>query len=70
VILSGNDGDGAEGLKLVKEYGGTVLVQHPDTAESPSMPLTAMMVDHPDEFLSVEQIAQRVRSFCSTLERD
>ncbi len=65
IVLSGKDGDGAAGLKLVKEYGGTALVQHPDTAESPSMPLKAMMLDHPDEFLSVEQIAQRVRSFCS-----
>ena len=65
VVLSGEDSDGAEGLKLVKEYGGTALVQHPDTAASPSMPLKAMMLDHPDEFLSVEQIAQRVRLFCS-----
>lgn len=64
VVLSGEDGDGAEGLKLVKEYGGTALVQHPETAASPSMPLKAMMLDHPDEFLSVEQLAERVHSFC------
>lgn len=66
VVLSGEDGDGAEGLRLVKEHGGTALVQHPETAASPSMPLRAMMLDHPDGFLSVEQIAQRVCSFCST----
>ncbi len=63
VVLSGGNSDGAEGLKLIKEYGGAALVQHPDTAESPSMPREAMMRDHPEVF-SVEQIAQRIRSFC------
>ena len=65
VVLSGKDGDGAVGLAIIKEHGGTALVQHPNTAESPSMPLTAMMVDHPDEFLLVVEIGERVRSFCS-----
>jgi two-component system chemotaxis response regulator CheB len=70
VVLSGKDGDGAEGLKLVKEYGGTALVQHPDSAEAPSMPLQAMMVDHPDEALAIAQIAERVCSFCSADQAD
>ena len=64
VVLSGKDGDGAAGLAMIKRHGGTTLVQHPDTAESPSMPLSAMMMDHPDEFLLVVEIAERVRSFC------
>lgn len=63
VVLSGGNSDGAEGLKLIKQYGGTALVQHPDTAQIPSMPRAAMMRDHP-EVISVEQIAARVRSFC------
>lgn len=65
IVLSGEGSDGAEGLRLVKEHGGTALVQHPDTAASSSMPLKAMMNDHPDGFFSVDEIARRVRSFCS-----
>lgn len=65
VVLSGQDGDGAAGLAMIRQHGGTALVQHPNTAEAPSMPLTAMRVDHPDEFLLVVELAERVRSFCS-----
>ena len=65
VVLSGKGDDGAAGLAMIKSSGGTALVQHPDTAESPSMPLSALMMDHPDEFLLVVEIAERVRSFCS-----
>ena len=63
VVLSGGSRDGAEGLRLIKEYGGTALVQHPETAEIPSMPREAMILDYP-EVISVEQIAERVHSFC------
>ena len=69
VVLSGENNDGAEGLKLIKECGGTALVQHPDTAASPSMPLEAILLDHP-EVISVEQIAERVRSFCLAVPRE
>ena len=68
IVLSGKDGDGAEGLMRIKDCGGTALVQHPDTAASPSMPRKAMMVDHPDEFLSPQQIGERVHSFCLAAE--
>lgn len=63
IVLSGGNHDGAEGLKLIKEYGGATLVQRPETAEIPSMPREAIMLDHPD-VISVEQIAERVCSFC------
>lgn len=64
IVLSGGDGDGALGLRRVRERGGTALVQRPSDAERPSMPLRAISADHPDEVLSVEDIAQRVRAFC------
>ena len=39
VILTGSGSDGADGAWHVKALGGTVIIQDPDTAEFPSMPL-------------------------------
>ena len=38
VILSGNGNDGAAGAHAVKAYGGTVVLQNPQTAQFPAMP--------------------------------
>jgi two-component system chemotaxis response regulator CheB len=65
IILSGEAGDGAAGLRAIKMHGGTTLVQLPKDAVAPSMPRAAIMADHPDDCLSVEEIAQRVGIFCS-----
>jgi two-component system chemotaxis response regulator CheB len=64
VVLSGGDGDGAAGLRRIKKRGGMALVQRPDDAAEPSMPRTAIEIDHPDACLPVEEIAQRVAGFC------
>ncbi|MBV9453557.1 MAG: PAS domain-containing protein, partial [Rubrobacter sp.] len=40
VILTGTGSDGAEGAHIVRKMGGTVVIQNPDTAEFPSMPLS------------------------------
>jgi two-component system CheB/CheR fusion protein len=40
VILSGTGSDGADGARLVKEAGGTVIIQDPQTATYPGMPLS------------------------------
>jgi two-component system, chemotaxis family, CheB/CheR fusion protein len=47
VILTGTGSDGADGARLVKMHGGTVVVQDPETARFPSMPssLAPTMVD-------------------------
>lgn len=63
VVLSGGDGDGADGLRAIKKHGGVSLVQRPEEAWEPSMPYKAMMADHPDP-CSIDEIAQRVRACC------
>ena len=65
VVLSGADSDGTDGLRAIKAHGGIALVQHPEEATIPSMPLAAIAADHPDGSLPAHEIAQRVRAFCS-----
>ncbi len=40
VVLSGSGSDGAIGAREVKQVGGTVIVQNPETAAFPGMPLS------------------------------
>jgi two-component system chemotaxis response regulator CheB len=64
VVLSGGDGDGGDGLRIIRECGGTAFVQDPSEAVKPGMPLHAIIVDHPDAVLPGEELARRVRAFC------
>ncbi len=62
IVLSGGNGDGAEGLRSIKEHGGKAVVQEPKEAVDPSMPESAIARDHPDACLSVEKIATLMES--------
>jgi two-component system CheB/CheR fusion protein len=55
VILTGSGSDGANGAVDVKNAGGVVIIQNPQTAAYPSMPLSLppTAVDHVDE---IEQV--------------
>ncbi len=56
VIMTGSGSDGAAGAVEVKNAGGTVIIQNPESAAYPSMPLSLppTVVDHVAE---IEQVA-------------
>ncbi len=60
VVLSGFGSDGAEGVKRIKEEGGIVLVQDPETAINPFMPQNAIATGAADSILSAAEIADRL----------
>jgi two-component system CheB/CheR fusion protein len=60
VVLSGFGSDGVEGVKRVKEGGGIVLIQDPETAINPFMPQNAIATGAADAVLPAEEIADRL----------
>ncbi|HEX3773301.1 MAG TPA: chemotaxis protein CheB, partial [Polyangiaceae bacterium] len=57
VLLTGANQDGTRGLQQIKQRGGYVIVQDPDSAESGFMPKHAMKNVLADRVLGLEQIA-------------
>ena len=60
VVLSGADGDGALGIKRIKERGGLTITQDPGEAEHPSMPKTAIDTGMIDWVMRVAEIPARL----------
>jgi chemotaxis response regulator CheB len=63
IVFSGMGSDGAEGVKKIHEYGGTVLVQEPRSTHFKSMPDSAIKRDHPNEILPPAQLARNLFEF-------
>jgi two-component system chemotaxis response regulator CheB len=66
IILTGANHDGAAGLAAVHEAAGITVVQHPDTAQSSLMPMAAIKRSPVDYVLTLEQIAELLRSLGET----
>src|ERR1035437_7926258 len=56
VILTGSNNDGTNGIKRIQECRGITISQDPETAESSSMPASAIAINQPDYILSFEEI--------------
>lgn len=48
VVLTGTLDDGTDGLRMIKERGGATVVQDPEDADYPEMPLSALSYVGPD----------------------
>ena len=58
ILLSGANADGTDGLIAIKNAGGTIIVQKPETADMPFMPNNAIEHTSPDYILEVEEILE------------
>jgi two-component system chemotaxis response regulator CheB len=58
IILTGANGDGAEGLAMVHDRGGITVVQEPGTAHSSQMVVAAQRLRTPDYVMTLEEIAE------------
>ncbi len=63
IILSGTGSDGSRGIRRIKETGGLVLVQDPDTAQFDGMPRSAMFTELVDFSLSPADLAKHVDEY-------
>ncbi len=63
IVLSGADGDGAIGIKRVKERGGLTIAQDPDEAEHNSMPRAAIVTGMVDWVLKVADMPVRLLEY-------
>jgi two-component system chemotaxis response regulator CheB len=69
VVLTGSLDDGAAGSAVVSRLGGHVLVQDPEEAAHPSMPLNTIAVDDPDEILPLAGIPAAITRLVSSPSR-
>ena len=65
IVLSGADGDGAIGLKRIKERGGLTVAQDPNEAEHDSMPRSAIATSMVDWVLKTQEMPARLLEYFS-----
>ncbi len=63
IVLSGADGDGALGVKRVKERGGLTIAQDPEEAEHSGMPRSAIATRMVDWVLNVTNMPERLLKY-------
>lgn len=60
VVLSGTGSDGSRGIKTIKEAGGTIFVQEPDSAQFDGMPKAAISTNLADYVLPPSEMANKI----------
>lgn len=65
IILSGTGSDGTRGCKAIKEAGGTVFVQSPESAKFDGMPRSAILNEVADYILKPNSIPNELNDFVS-----
>lgn len=67
VVLSGTGSDGTAGAKEVREAGGLVLVQTPESAKFNGMPLSVIQAGVADKILAPADIAEELTHISTTM---
>jgi two-component system, chemotaxis family, CheB/CheR fusion protein len=67
VVLSGTDADGALGIRAVKEVGGLVIAQAPETAQFEQMPRSAIATGLVDYILSPDEMPEKIVEFVTNM---
>jgi two-component system chemotaxis response regulator CheB len=62
IVLSGANNDGTEGARVIKENGGLVVAQQPETAIVPFMPEFVIKNVQPHHVLNVKELIQFINS--------
>ncbi len=60
VVLTGGDGDGSLGVRIIKDLGGTVIAQDQATSQDYSMPESSIETGQVDFILPLEEIASKL----------
>ncbi len=60
IVLSGTGTDGSRGISAIKEVGGLVIVQEPDSAKFNGMPFTAVKTGLADFVVIPEKIPEKI----------
>lgn len=63
VIMTGMGSDGVDGLRVVKQCGGTVIAQNQATSVVFGMPGAALQAEIVDDTVGLEQIAGKIQQF-------
>ena len=63
IVFSGVDGDGAIGIKRIKERGGLTIAQDPEEAEHSGMPRAAIATGMVDWVLKAAEMPQRLLAY-------
>jgi len=63
IVFSGGDGDGALGIKRIKERGGLTIAQDPDEAEHEGMPRSAIATSMVDWVLTADKIPAHLLAY-------
>ena len=66
VVFSGTGSDGTNGVKAVKEHGGLVIAQAPESAKFDGMPRSVINTGLADFVLSPEETAEEILNFSTT----
>lgn len=66
VVLTGGDGDGAFGVQVIKDHGGTVIAQDRPTSKDFSMPQTSIETGDVDFILPLGEIAAKLLALVAT----